>query len=150
MRGGKDDLRDGVVGGGEFRDDDLRDGELRVRFAALRREEEAQAPAFALPRSDFAARGLRWSAGTLMAAGVCVVTILVAVLLLQLEPSAPRGITSMPVASLSQWKSPTDFLLETPGREMLRSVPAIGVWQDSAKVSGTGKKRSQVRRQDLP
>jgi hypothetical protein len=150
MPGSKDDFRDGGVGGGDFRDDGLHDDDLRARFAALRREEEVKAPPFALPRSDFAARGLRWSAGTLIAGAVCAITIMVAVVLLQLMPSAPRGITSLPLASLSQWKSPTDFLLETPGREMLRSVPAIGVWQDSGRDSGPGKKHPRVRKQALP
>jgi hypothetical protein len=160
MRGGKDDLRDGGVGGGDLRggglrddglrDDDLRDDDLRMRFAALRREEEMLAPAFELPRGDLAARGWRWSAGTLMAAAVCAITITVAVVLLRLVPAAPRGSNSSPVASLSQWRSPTDFLLETPGREMLRSVPAIGVWQEPGKVSRPGKKRSQIRKRALP
>jgi hypothetical protein len=29
-------------------------------------------------------------------------------------------------ASISQWKSPTDFLIETPGRKPLRTLPRIG------------------------
>src|SRR6476659_5864137 len=33
------------------------------------------------------------------------------------------------VASLAEWKAPTDFLLETPGRELLRTVPEIGEWR---------------------
>ena len=29
-------------------------------------------------------------------------------------------------ASISQWKSPTDFLIETPGQKLLNTVPHIG------------------------
>jgi hypothetical protein len=30
------------------------------------------------------------------------------------------------MASISQWKSPTAFLIETPGQKLLKTVPRIG------------------------
>jgi hypothetical protein len=32
-----------------------------------------------------------------------------------------------PVVSITEWRSPTDSLLETPGRDLLKSVPKLGV-----------------------
>ncbi len=104
---------------------DLPDGDdaLRDRFAALRREEERQAPEFASlwPGRARAPRGkTRW-----LVAAVCALIVVAAVLWLR---SAGRKPADVSVVSLTEWKAPTDFLLETPGRELLRTVPEIGEW----------------------
>jgi hypothetical protein len=31
-----------------------------------------------------------------------------------------------PMAAVAQWIAPTDFLLDTPGREIVHTVPRIG------------------------
>jgi hypothetical protein len=110
-------------------DRDLRDDELRNRFAALRLEEEAQAPEFSL-LPPATGSGRRWIRGKLVAAAVCVVAMLASVVLLRLVAFKPGPEPSKPVVSLAEWRAPTDFLLETPGQELLRTVPAIGVWHD--------------------
>ncbi len=130
-------------------DQDFRDDDLRARFAELRREEEAQAPEFAFPSPGWAGQGRRWSAGKLIAVAACLVTIVAAVFLLRLVPPEPERKPGKPVASLTEWRAPTDFLLETPGRELLRTVPAIGVWHDYAKTSKP-RQKPQVRKQVLP
>lgn len=113
------------------RDRERRDEELRELFTAMRREEEALAPRFAPVRRanrPVLARGGRGAWRVVAAAAVCV---LVAAALLWLQPirskdnaARERGLR-VPVASITEWRPPTDFLLNTPGREMLRTVPAI-------------------------
>lgn len=50
-----------------------------------------------------------------------VAVIVLAGLLLDQPATAPR-----PLTSLSDWRSPTDWLLETPGDALLRSTPRVG------------------------
>jgi hypothetical protein len=100
------------------------DDALRERFAALRREEERRAPEFASlwPGRVRAQRGkTRW-----LVAAACALTVVAAVLWLRSILHKPADVS---VASLAEWKAPTDFLLETPGRELLRTVPEIGEWR---------------------
>jgi hypothetical protein len=128
-----------------FRDDDL-----RARFAALRREEEALAPEFALPLPG-AAQGRRRSLGKRIALAASLVTATaVVVLVLRFAPQEPHPEPDKPVASLTEWKAPTDFLLETPGGELLRTVPAIGVWHDYPQATKPNQKHAPVRKQVLP
>ena len=97
------------------------DAALRDRFAALRREEERQAPEFASlwPGRARAPRGkTRW-----LVAAACALIVVAAVLWLRSAGRKPADV------SLAEWKAPTDFLLETPGRDLLRTVPEIGEWR---------------------
>lgn len=130
-------------------DRDLRDSDLRNRFAALRREEESQAPEFSLPSRGRAGHGHRRSAGKLIAFAGCLLTIVAAVFLLRLAPLKPKREPGRPVPSLTQWRAPTDFLLETPGRELLRTVPTIGVWHGYTEAPRPRQKHPQLRKQVL-
>src|SRR5258708_2211330 len=123
-----------------FEDKDLRD-----RFAALRREDEAQAPDFVV----LTARRRPQSVGKFIVVGACVVAIVGGVFLLRPIPRKPAQVSGGNIASITDWKAPTDFLLETPGRELLRTVPVIGDWRDYSQSSGM-QKRPQVRKQALP
>lgn len=133
---------------GKNNDRDFRDDDLRARFAELRREEEAQAPEFALPSSS-GPRHHRRPVGKFFAFAVCLVTITAVAFWLRLVPSKPEP-NGKTVASLAEWRSPTDFLLETPGRELLRTVPAIGVWRNYTAASRPRPKHPQVKKQVLP
>ena len=124
-------------------DQDFRDDDLRARFAELRREEEAQAPEFAFPSPGWAGQGRRWSAGKLIAVAACLVTIVAAVFWLRLVPQGREREPGTHVASLTEWRAPTDSLLETPGRELLRTVPAIGVWRDYTTASRPRQRHPQ-------
>jgi hypothetical protein len=117
------------------------DDDLRARFTELRREEEARAPEFAFPPRTWAEQGRRWPAGKLIAGAVCLVTMAAAVFLLRIAPQAPDR-NRHTVASITEWRSPTDFLLQTPGRELLRTVPSIGVWHSHTTASKPGAKHS--------
>jgi hypothetical protein len=103
---------------------DKTDNTLRRRFAALRREEDQQTPEFALLWQ--AGAGARRPQARWFAAAACALIALLAFLWIR---SAQRRPDDKIVASITEWKAPTDFLLETPGRELLRTVPEIGEWQ---------------------
>jgi len=62
----------------------------------------------------------------------------------------PQPEPGKPVASLMEWKPPTDFLLETPGRELLRTVPAIGAVQNGLIAPPQHRRNPQVRKPVLP
>ncbi|MGA9353127.1 MAG: hypothetical protein WBV46_05510 [Terriglobales bacterium] len=120
---------------------DLRDDDLRERFGALRREEEARAPAFAMPSVGRFDRSLWRSAGPLLAVAASVLAILA--LILWTRTVTWRLEQERNVASITGWKAPTDFLLNTPGQELLRTVPAIAVPHDFAGVQRAIQKRKQ-------
>ncbi|MFQ5778849.1 MAG: anti-sigma factor family protein [Terriglobia bacterium] len=62
------------------------------------------------------------------ATAAVAVVLLAAVLLSWLgeQPAGPVQESAIAVASLSEWRSPTESLLRTPGDEVLRSVPRLG------------------------
>jgi hypothetical protein len=99
------------------------DQEFRERFASLRREDAKRALGFerVLQRSP------RRPASRLgaLAAASCVLAAAMVVTVLQLSHRA-RPAPYDATLSLANWRAPTDFLLNTPGRELLRSVPRIG------------------------
>lgn len=121
-------------------DRDLRDDDLRSRFAALRREEEGRVPQFKTRRSNATAPA--WRLGGLVAVTACLVATIVCVSLLQRTHPQMVRVRNRPAVSLTQWNAPTDFLLETPGRELLRTVPAIGVAYGYSKAPGPRRQRS--------
>ncbi len=58
-------------------------------------------------------------------AAIAAVLVLAAVgtwIVLKQRPARPVAT----IAQLSQWRAPTDFLLQTPGGEFLRTVPRFG------------------------
>ncbi len=102
--------------------DDSGDNDLRARFGELRKEVSSNAPGFKVPSvATRRKRRVRWipAAGGLAAAAVA------AVLVLFYEGNPPPVYD--PGLGSVVWTAPTDFLLETPGRNLLRSVPRIGV-----------------------
>ena len=84
---------------------------LRDAFGTLRQQEEASAPRFDRMWRARAPRSL-----TPRLAFAAMVLITVAVLVFRPEKPQP---------SITAWKAPTDFLLQTPGRELLQSTPEL-------------------------
>ena len=100
------------------------DRDLRERFVALRREEEAGAPAIErlLARAKARAGGKARRLGRPALALAAAAAVLLVIALLSLREPA----SSVPVPPITEWRSPTDFLLQTPGREVLETLPRFG------------------------
>lgn len=102
-----------------MRGDDQDDADLRQAFAVLRREEAKAAPTFEAVRARTRVGPRRFAPlGGLLAAATVAAAILGIVVR---RPNPPP-----PMASMEQWIAPTDFLMDTPGREIVRTVPQIG------------------------
>lgn len=101
---------------------DDEDRDLLRWFAAQRRHDLEAAPPFR--RMWAAARARRRPRPRVRFAVAAVALVILALLWLRPDTGpAPESGTS---ASIAQWRSPTDFLLATPGRELLSTVPALG------------------------
>jgi hypothetical protein len=100
-------------------EDDL---DLRARFNELRDEVELSKPPFVQRQlRPVRRRPLVWGVAAVGAAGALLATVWVS--LLQNHSVSVTGIDLGAVA----WTAPSDFLLDTPGREILRTLPRIGV-----------------------
>jgi len=95
------------------------DRDLRERFARLRDEERAHAPAFHVTRQ---APRWTWSPRVVIAAAIVLIALVLA-----RPDQAPRRFAHPGIdLGVVAWQSPTDFLLVTPGRELMRTVPDFG------------------------
>ena len=111
------------------------DSDLRKLFQEAREADEASAPDFRRIRRR-AAEGraksprLRWGLIALPAAGVLAVGLSLLVAGrgsdTPARESVPSEASEVSALRLDDWTAPTDFLLETPGRELLGSFPPIG------------------------
>ena len=104
----------------------MSEGGLRERFRALREFEAARAPSFeqTLARAELGAAPARswwrWAPAAAAAAAA-----------LGLALALPRPSSRPAPLDPGSWAMPTDVLLEVPGMELLREVPAIGIEIDS-------------------
>lgn len=93
------------------------DDDLRKLFATLRERDLRDAPAFAAAATRRAPSPRRWRGPALRwAIAAAAIASLAIVLARPLRRAAPAQ-------SLSAWRAPTDFLLKTPGFEMLTLGP---------------------------
>ncbi|MBI3982873.1 MAG: hypothetical protein HY337_08170 [Gemmatimonadetes bacterium] len=97
------------------------DDELRARFAALRQEDSRLLPQFRGAQQALAAtpRLSRWVPAAALASAAVAVLWLAG---RDRDTSDRRGLD----LAATVWRAPTDFLLETPGRDLLRQVPDVG------------------------
>ncbi len=100
------------------------DSDLREQFASLRRDEATSVPSF--ERVIGIARRRSNDAGwrVAIAASLLIVAMGAVIFRVSRPPEAPTTRVSVP--SLADWRAPTDFLLDTPGRELLHTVPDLG------------------------
>lgn len=97
------------------------DRDLREAFAAARRQDRRDAPAFARVRGG-ARQGSREDQLVVPLAVALGLAALALVAVLR-----PRTVAPPPaVPSITDWRSPTESLLQTPGREVLWMLPALG------------------------
>jgi hypothetical protein len=127
------------------------DREVGRLLSEERREDEAAAPVFReLVDARRIGRGVpRRPIGPpvlLRAFAVAAVLIAAAAGVLLTRgtfPGATRSAggpgTELPASAvaIASWKSPTEFLLDTPGIELLRERPALGVGVPSADLAGS-------------
>jgi hypothetical protein len=104
---------------------DNEDRHLREAFATLRGEERARATSYAaiLRASERQHSRIRRFAFAPIVAGIALFAVLG--FIAAHEWRKPRASPDTEV-TLSQWVEPTAFLLNTPGQEILRTVPAFG------------------------
>jgi hypothetical protein len=100
--------------------DDRFERELRERFGALRAEVERVTPAFGLRPRPAKRRG-----ATVWLAAAAAVVLIVAGRLAFFDDAQSQAYT-FDLAG-AYWTAPTDFLLNTPGLELLSEVPEIDV-----------------------
>ncbi len=96
----------------------MTDESLRQAFEALRTSEAAQTPRFAKLWQARAVTPRRRSWA------VAFATMLLIVVITATVRHRPRQ-TARPTVTISTWRAPTDFLLKTPGQELLRSTPDL-------------------------
>ena len=120
------------------------DADLRAAFSALRTEDAAGAPPFEAVLAAGSRRGTHrrrpWLVPALTGA-MAAAALAVAIVAVARRPE-PR---LAPPVSIERWTAPTDFLLETPGRELLETVPSIGEVPEIGPLDGaekTAKRRS--------
>ena len=109
------------------------DAELAQRFKSLREDDRRAAPEFA--RTVSAGRRPRSPSRVYAAAAMLLAAGAAGALMMNRwqRPVAP------PAAVLS-WKSPTAFLLDTPGRQFLNETPRFG-YAAIYGLPGAGKER---------
>jgi hypothetical protein len=97
------------------------ESDLRERFAQLRAEERA-----GIPRFDSERRGRkRHVAWRAIAATVALLLVVIMTITIRLHPTRFSDSDRAVIRSVAEWHPPTDFLLRTPGSEMLRTTPHI-------------------------
>lgn len=99
------------------------DRDLREQFAALRHKTGAGAPSFR-STSDDGARRRRPGTRLRYPIAVTLGAASVAALALAVVHFGARRATLVDLTGV-RWKAPTDFLLRTPGAELLRTMPAF-------------------------
>ena len=126
------------------------DSDLRKLFQEAREADEASATDFQRIRrrpAEGQARSprFRWGLIALPAAAALAVGLGLLVAGRGSDPPSREAVPSeVSALTLDEWTAPTDFLLETPGRELLGSFPPIGaripelsVTHPSTKPKGT-------------
>jgi hypothetical protein len=103
---------------------DENDRDLLQAFHALRRETAPGAPGFRATLSGLAARRDRRARARRR---LTIIGALVGLVLLVL--AGPFADRTRPVRLhvAARWEAPTDFLLRTPGAELLRTVPTFTI-----------------------
>ncbi len=109
------------------------DDDLRGRFARLRSEDASRTGEFhgLLRRSR--PKGGRARLTAWAVAGLAVILALLVVL----DDRETQHKPPNPEVSITVWTSSTDFLLHTPGEEVLTTVPRLGEWPTATE---TGRK----------
>jgi hypothetical protein len=93
------------------------DSDLRTHFANLREEDRSTAPPFG-PTAVAVSPSRSLLRIALAAVPVLAIAVMLAVRTHRSTDAVPR--------ELATWSSPTAFLLETPGKQLLNQTPTLG------------------------
>jgi hypothetical protein len=96
------------------------DSRLRAHFANLREEDRSAAPQFGRTATAAAALSRRGSSLRIALAAMPILAIAVMLAV------RPHRSTDADPRELAGWSSPTAFLLETPGKQLLNQTPRLG------------------------
>jgi len=99
------------------------DHHVKQVFEALRREDAAGAPPF--PATIAAARARRTARPRRRALGLAAAVIVVVAVVVISTWRDRSGVRLEIDLATVRWQAPTDFLLNLPGNELLRSVPQL-------------------------
>lgn len=107
------------------------DAELREQFQRLKRQDEGMAPSFSSQWDELNPRARTYRGWTLnyRLAGAALAILLLAGILLAIHNRGQARLAKPPeatLAELSGWRAPTDWLLRTPGGQLLQTVPRLG------------------------
>jgi hypothetical protein len=99
------------------------DSSLREQFASLRRADAASAPSFlqVTSRAGNQFNDTPWKVG--LAACIVLTATVATIWVARVAP--PGGSVHAPAPMLADWRAPTDFLLDTPGRDLLHTIPNL-------------------------
>ena len=107
------------------------DTPLHALFAALRAQEAAAARTFEHTLADARAQTRRQSRSMPLRPAVAIIAVVLLALVVRAVPvrppdARPRS-SAAPIDLTSHlWRAPTDFLLDLPGAELLRTIPTLG------------------------
>jgi hypothetical protein len=108
------------------------DHEIRALFDGLRRDEAKRIPPYRRPTS--AAQSSR----PVFLRAITAMLLIAAVGILLLRREQPQQPVPNEVASFT-WTAPTDFLLDTPQSDLLRTTPRIGAPIPLPTMKGTAR-----------
>lgn len=109
------------------------DRELRELFSRLKREDRTRVPSYRTPVARVAPR---WRPVARLAVAAAVVLIALVLGRPDRTPNMARQLVDLGAAT---WEAPTDFLLITPGSELLRSIPTVGSPDDWTPINLRGR-----------
>ena len=119
---------------------DERDREIREMFARLKAEERRDVPSFQEVRARATRRHQpRSTRLTVLATVAAAIAFFVIGTLVRQDP--PHADVALLVVNLgaTTWSAPTDFLLSTPGSDLMRMVPAVGAPRDWLPIAIPGR-----------
>ena len=99
------------------------DRAFQERFAALRAEETQAAPSFANVCARPRVVRRTWRTRALVLTGAAAALVIG---LLVLWPERARRSENGEQMSITEWRSSTDFLLQSPAAPLLQASPAVG------------------------
>jgi hypothetical protein len=106
------------------------EGDLRELFTRLRKEDRARTPSFSAMLAAVARRRRRRPRWPLRVAAAAAALVVITLAYEQRQAAVRRERARVElrhrVLAHPGWAAPTDFLLDTPGSRLLRTVPTFG------------------------